>query len=109
MNEEEYSLSALESEITELRKDYIAFNVAYDTLRARILESSETSPPRRPELHVWSGTRAVMGSLEMSIHAIERTILEYDKLIFRVRNGEVRNTDPPARPILSLVKETDKS
>jgi hypothetical protein len=101
-----YSLSALEAEIAELRKDYQAFGKAYDLMRQRLLESNET--PRTPELHTWSGTRAVVGSLEMAIHAVERTILEYDALIQKVRLGELENTDVPTRPVLSLVKETDK-
>lgn len=106
MSESGYSLSALELEIEELRKDFVVFANAYDALRARILESSEVQ--RQPDLHTWSGTRAVVGSLEMSIHAIERTIIEHDTLIQRVRSGELPNTDVPARPALSLVKETDK-
>jgi len=103
-----YSLSALEAEIAELRKDYTAFFGAYDLLRARLQESNEVQPPRAPELHTWSGSRAVIGSLEMSIHSLERTILEYDALIQRVRNGEIENSDP-VRPVLSLVKEPDQS
>ena len=103
-----YSLSALRTEREEMRKDHVAFMRAYDILRQRILESTEIRPPRTPELHTWSGTRAVCGSLEMSIHSIERTIAEFDELIRRVESGEWKNTDPP-RPSLSLVKETDKS
>ena len=107
MSEPPYSLSALEAELAELRKDHRAFGSAYETMRQRMLESNEVQPPRTPELHTWSGSRAVVGSLEMAIHSIERTIIEYDALIQRVRSGEVRNSDLPTRPVLSLVKETD--
>src|SRR5580698_9791594 len=100
---EKYSLSALEKEREELRKDYRAFGNSYEILRARLLESSETVPVRHPELHTWSGTRAVMGSLEMSIHAIERTIIEYGELIRKVSSGEIENTDS-VPPRLTLVK-----
>lgn len=106
MSDEGYSLSGLYRELDELRKDFIAFSQSYDILRKRILESTEAQPARTPELHTWSGTRAVCGSLEMSIHAIERTILGYEELIQKVLSGEVKNADPP-KPSLTLVKETD--
>lgn len=101
-----YSLTALEQEITELRKDYVAFGSAYDLLQKRILESDEVQPIRTPELRTWSGARAVCGSLEMACHSLERTILECAELIHKVRYGEIPNTDM-SRPMLSLVKETD--
>lgn len=107
MSELGHSLSGLELEIAELRKDYVAFCTAYDLLCKRITESSETVPSRTPVLHTWSGTRAVIGSLEMSCHAIERTIIEYADVINKVKSGEIPNTDAP-RPVLSLVKETDR-
>jgi hypothetical protein len=103
-----FSLSALELELDELRKDLTAFGSAYAALCQRVQESNEVVPPRRPELHTWSGTRSVVGGLEMAIHSIERTIVEYGELINKVRSGEVSNLDAPARPILSLVKESDK-
>lgn len=108
MSSSGYSLSALEVEIGELRKDYLAFGGAYELIRQRVLESNEVQPARQPELHTWSGSRAVAGSLEMAIHSLERTILEYDALIQKVKSGEIPNTDAPRRPALSLVKETQK-
>ncbi len=107
MSTEGYSLLELEQELEELRKDHAAFQAAYDTLCKRIIASNEVQPPRQPELHTWSGSRAVIGSLEMSIHAIERTIIEYGTLINRVKSGELPNTDIPQRPMLSLVKESE--
>lgn len=101
-----YSLTALEVELEELRKDRFAFGSANDIMRQRILDSSEAEPSRSPELHTWSGTRAVVGSLEMAIHSIERTIVEYDALIQRVKSGEIPNTDAP-RSRLTLVKESE--
>jgi len=91
----DFSLSRLEQELDELRRDYIAFSGAYDLLRHRLLESTELNPPRFPLLHEWSGSRAVCGSLEMAIHAIQRTIEEYNELIRKVREGEYVNTDRP--------------
>jgi hypothetical protein len=94
------SLTELRREVGELRKDYVAFSTAYDMIRHRVLESTELDPPRHPQLHEWSGSRATCGALEMSIHAIERTILEYNALIEKVENGEIENSD---RPALKLV------
>lgn len=85
------SLSWLLREREELRRDRHAFGTALDVMRKRLLESSEA--PRKPLLHEWSGTRAVVGSLEMSLHAIERTIDEVDRYIFAIERGEVLNTD----------------
>lgn len=102
MSRETYSLSALERERDELRRDYRAFGQAYEVMRSRLLESSEVTPARHPELHTWSGTRAVVGSLEMAIHAVERTIIEYGELINKIHSGEADNSDP-VPPRLTLV------
>jgi rubrerythrin len=91
----EFSLSLLETELEEMRKDYIAFSKAYDVLRMRLVESTDLNPPRSPLLHEWSGSRAVCGALELSIHAIQRTIEEYLQIIQKVRDGEYRNIDKP--------------
>lgn len=99
------SLRELTSEREELRKDLIAWKQSYDILRRRIRESSELETPRSPPLEQWSGSRAVMGSLEMSIHAIERTVEEYGVLINKVQSGEIENSD---RPSLVLVEEPDE-
>ena len=100
-----FSLTELVREREELRKDLIAWTRSYDILRQRLRESSEVKTPRSPSLHQWSGSRAVMGSLEMSIHAIERTIEEYGALINKLSSGEISNSD---RPALSLVKEDNE-
>lgn len=99
------SLTELTREREELRKDLIAWRQSYDILRRRIRDSSELEAPRNPPLEQWSGASSVMGSLEMSIHAIERTIEEYGVLINKVKNGEIPNSDKPS---LSLVKETNE-
>lgn len=93
------SLRALRVERDEMQKDWLTFVGAYDLLRKRILASNEMDPPRHPLLHRWSGTAAVVGSLELSIHAIERTIAEYDELIRKVEAGEITNADPPERKL----------
>lgn len=83
-----------------MRDDLLAFTQAYDILRRRITESTDLLVPRVPLLHQWSGSRAVCGSLELSIHAIERSIAEYDTLIEKIKMGELENTDRPKLTVL---------
>jgi len=83
-----------------MQKDYKAFIQALEILQRRLIESNEVDPPRFPLLHQWSGSRAVVGSLELSIHAIRRTIDEYDGFIRKVESGEIPNSD---RPTLTLL------
>ncbi len=92
-----FSLSWLQREREELRRDRHAFAESLDILKRRILESNETDIPRQPLFHQWSGTRACVGSLEMSLNAVERTINEMDTLIEKIQNGEVPDLDVPAK------------
>lgn len=94
----EMSLIALEHEREELRKDFVAFSKAYDTVRHRLLEASEADPARGSFLEKWSGTWACIGSLELSTKTIENKVLEIDELIRKIHDGEIRNTDPPPPP-----------
>ena len=98
-----YSLSFLVREKEEIQKDLVAFKRSYDILCQRLREANEVNIPRRPLLHEWSGSRAVVGSLEMSIHAMERTLEEMSELIRRIDNGELPNADPPGHPGLGVV------
>ena len=41
----------------------------------------------------WSGTSAVMGSLEMAIHAMERTVGELKSILLRIDRGVIPNLD----------------
>lgn len=41
----------------------------------------------------WSGTSAVMGSLELSIHAIERVVEELRSILKRIDSGVIPNLD----------------
>lgn len=41
----------------------------------------------------WSGTSAVMGSLELSIHAIERVVEELKSIRQRIDAGVIPNLD----------------
>lgn len=93
---EAYSLSWLQREREELRRDRAAYATSLDILTRRVLESNETDIPRRPLLHEWSGTRACIGSLEMALHAVERTLNEVTNLISAIENGEAPNLDAPS-------------
>lgn len=91
----EMSLTTLELERDELRKDYAAFSKAYDTIRHRLLEAGEANPVRGSDMERWSGTWACIGSLELSTKTIEMKILEIDEHIRKIHSGEIRNSDPP--------------
>lgn len=85
------SRKELASELAEHRKDLRAFSTSYEIIRQRVSELKEDG--RRMKLLEWSGTAAVMGTLEMSIHSIERVIAELQGLIKSVDSGVIRNTD----------------
>ena len=96
-----YSLSWLQREREELRRDRYAFASALDVLKRRIIESNELDVPRRPLLHEWSGTRASVGSLEMALHAVERALEEVNNLIVMIERGEAQDLDvPPPKDVV---------
>lgn len=76
---QELSLAELEAEIDEKSKDLHAFLSAREIIRARVLEVKDSTSRLTP-LPEWSGTDAVLGSLDLSIHAMERTIEELRQL-----------------------------
>jgi hypothetical protein len=41
----------------------------------------------------WSGTSAVMGSLELSIHSLERVVEELKDILDRIDRGVIPNLD----------------
>jgi len=92
METQSLSLSLLQDELMELQKDRTAFASAYDLLRKRIQESLNTTRSN-PPLHKWSGSRAVMGSLEMTIAHVECSIEEHSKAIGLIRDGVIHNAD----------------
>lgn len=70
-----FSLQELNAEIDEKTKDWRAFSEARAIIRQRLLEVRD-SQSRLTPLPEWSGTDAVLGSLDLAIHAMERTLLE---------------------------------
>lgn len=91
----EVTRKQLLNEIEEAEKDLNTFTQARDIVRRRVMEVTD-SPPRFLPFAEWSGTDAVLGSLDLVCHAIERTISELKETL---GNAPV--------PRLRLVKEED--
>jgi hypothetical protein len=88
----------VQAEIDEKSKDLAAFLQAREIIRMRVLEVKD-SPSVFTPLPTWSGTDAVLGSLDLSIHAMERTLGELHECLkkakprFRVIEGGEPNED----------------
>lgn len=85
-----FSLQELNAEIDEKTKDWRAFSEARASIRQRLLEVRD-SQSRLTPLPEWSGTDAVLGSLDLAIHAMERTLMElqeYRRKILESGEGE---------------------
>lgn len=78
-------------ELREHQADLQAFQGAYSCIHKRVQEVKDES--QLMKLVNWSGTSAVMGSLELSIHAIEHVVEELQQLLQRLDMGEIHNTD----------------
>lgn len=75
-----FSRTELLDEIEEKSKDLIAFQKARDIIRSRVLEVTDSQSKLTPLPH-WSGTDAVLGSLDLACHSIERTLTELHSLL----------------------------
>lgn len=75
-----FTRDELEAEVAEKSADLQAFLQARDIIRARVVEVKDSKSKVTPLLE-WSGTAAVLGSLDLSIHAMERTIEELKQLL----------------------------
>lgn len=84
----------LKAEIEEKSLDLKAFTQARDIIRARVLEVKDSPSPLTP-LPNWSGTDAVLGSLDLAIHSMERTLVELQTMF------------DASRPTLQLVKSEE--
>lgn len=101
------SLSQVRGELVELRKDRESFVRAYDLVKAR-LDSSLTSTRNYPPLHKWSGSRAVTGSLELSISHIEKNIEEHSHAVRMIEEGSIENSDDHRiAPVLGVIEGGD--
>lgn len=86
--------SDLRAEIQEKTLDLEVFVRAREIIRARVLEVKDSTSPLTP-LPNWSGTDAVLGSLDLAIHSMERTLAELTVML------------ESARPALQLVKSEE--
>lgn len=78
-------------ELTEHEQDLVAFQKAYSFIHRRVQEVKDEG--RMMKLVTWSGTSAVMGSLEMATHAIERVVEELRDILKRIDRGVIPNLD----------------
>jgi hypothetical protein len=78
-------------ELEEHQADLRAFQEAYGCIHKRVQEVKDES--QLMKLVNWSGTSAVMGSLELAIHSIERVIEELKQLQFNIDVGVIHNMD----------------
>ena len=78
----------LEAEIQEKSLDLVAFQEARRIIRKRVLEVKDSESPLTP-LPAWSGTDAVLGSLDLAIHAMERTLDELLEMKRKIQFGVI--------------------
>lgn len=83
-------------ELKEKQRDLEVFTAARELIRSRVLELVDSSCSLTP-LPVWSGTDAVLGSLDLSIHSIERTVEELKQMLRQLGDS----------PTLRVVKTYD--
>lgn len=79
------------AEIEENWRDIRAFNEAYSVIHRRVQEVKDEG--RMLQLVEWSGTAAVMGTLDLSIHAMERAVGELQDILRRIDRGVIPNLD----------------
>lgn len=77
-----WSRAELEAEIFEKSEDLKAFSSARELIRHRVRDVQD-SESRLTPLPTWSGTDAVLGSLDLAIHSMERTLEELGVLLKR--------------------------
>lgn len=72
-------LNTVRDEIREIQLDLEAFVRARDIIRARVIEVKDQVRQLTPLIN-WSGTDCVLGGLDLSIHAMERTLEELKQI-----------------------------
>lgn len=87
------SLKEIEEEIVEKRRDLAAFSEARAILMARLLQVMDV-PSNLTPLQSWSGTVAVLGSLDLSVSCIERTVAELTRMRDNLQAAEEFKSRP---------------
>lgn len=75
-----WNRTELEAEISEKSEDLKAFSTAREIIRHRVRTVVDSQSKLTP-LPEWSGTDAVLGSLDLAIHSMERTLDELRELL----------------------------
>jgi hypothetical protein len=70
----------VQAEIEEKSRDLAVFLQARDLIRKRVLDVKD-SQSRLTPLPYWSGTDAVLGSLDLACNAIEHTLEDLRRLL----------------------------
>lgn len=78
-------------ELHEAQEDLIAFQRAHDAIHQRVQAVKDEG--RLLKLVSWSGTAAVMGALDLSIHSLEHVCEEMEDILARLNAGELPNID----------------
>ncbi len=91
-----FTRNELLAEIEEKSKDLEVFARARDDIRRRVTEVLDSQSQLTP-LPSWSGTDAVLGSLDLACHAMERTIEELKLILDSIA----------PEPFLKLVRSSD--
>ena len=81
----------VELELSEHQKDLKVFQKAYDNIKARVVSVQDEG--RLMKLATWSGTTAVLGTLELVNHNIERVVGELKDILIRLDAGVISNLD----------------
>lgn len=74
------NIAEVRAEIEEKSLDLKAFVAAHEIIHRRVIEVKDSQTKLTP-LPYWSGTDAVLGSLDLAIHAIERTLEELNGVL----------------------------
>jgi hypothetical protein len=82
----DWDAKELRAEIEEKSLDLQAFVHARELIRSRVLEVQDSKSTLTP-LPNWSGTDAVLGSLDLAIHSMERTLDELKVLLEKAPPG----------------------
>lgn len=82
-----FTRAQLRAEVEEKERDLTSFRKAREIIRRRVMEVKDSPSPLTP-LPIWSGTDAVLGSLDLAIHAMERTLDELREMMRNLPEDE---------------------
>lgn len=80
----------LDKEISEKVEDLEAFTKARDLLYQRVLYVQDHSTSNITPLHEWAGTHAIMNTLDVVIHNMERMLAELKAIVPQTIKPQLR-------------------